>query len=382
MQGNDEIHMMNTAIPEEGHPNSSVRPYRPFLLVVLFFSLYLVYLILRPFAHTLVFAIVLASIFHPMQLYLVRVFRGRKNLAAFTVLFFITFALIIPIFLFISELVNQGLESINKISDWLKAGNLQKLSQDPRLVAITERIQERLGFLELDKFQIASGLLALSRNLGEFLLGKGATLLSNLASLITDFFIMIFVAFFLVRDGREMLQKGRSFSPLRKEQEDQLLNGIRLVAKSVLLGTFLTALCQGLVGGIGMALVGIPGIFWGTVMGFSSLIPIVGTALIWVPASIYLVLMGSWKSAVFLASWSILLTGSIDNFLRPFLMRGEGRMSPFYIFLAIIGGVQYFGLPGILYGPLILSFAMIMLYIYGAEYRGDLLSEKDPLESA
>jgi predicted PurR-regulated permease PerM len=78
--------------------------------------------------------------------------------------------------------------------------------------------------------------------------------------------------------------------------------------------------------------------------------------------------------------WSIFLAGSIDNFLRPFLMRGEGGMSPFYIFLAIIGGVQYFGLSGILYGPLILSFAMIMLYLYGAEYRTDLLSESKTVD--
>jgi predicted PurR-regulated permease PerM len=108
------------------------------------------------------------------------------------------------------------------------------------------------------------------------------------------------------------------------------------------------------------------------VMAFASLIPIVGTALIWVPAAVYLVLLGKWGWALFLALWCILLVGAIDNFLRPFLMRSGAKMSPFYIFLAILGGVQFFGLAGILYGPLILSFAMIMLYIYGVEYHDDL----------
>jgi len=89
-------------------------------------------------------------------------------------------------------------------------------------------------------------------------------------------------------------------------------------------------------------------------------------------------LLGKMKSAAFLAAWSIVFIGSIDNFLRPFLMGGEGRMSPFYVFLAIIGGVQYFGLVGILYGPLILSFAMIMLYIYRVEYKEDLQKEIAP----
>jgi predicted PurR-regulated permease PerM len=351
------------------------RGYRPFLLVVLFFSLYLAYLILGPFLDPLILAIVLSSLFNPLQTYLVRLYGGRENLAALTIVFVITFVLAIPIFLFVSALVTQGLDSINRVHDWLKAGNLQRLTEDPHILVYTAKFTERFGFLELKKLDLASNLLQLSRDLGQFLLSKGATLLGNVASLVTHFFIMIFIVFYLVRDGWDMLQRGRYFSPLRKEQEDELLHGIRVVAKSVLLGTFLTALCQGLVGGIGLALVGIPGLFWGTVMGFSSLIPIVGTAFVWVPASVYLILLGSWKAATFLALWSILLAGSIDNFLRPFLMRGEGRMSPFYIFLAIIGGVQHFGLTGILYGPLILSFAMIMLYLYGVEYRGELLSE-------
>jgi len=184
---------------------------------------------------------------------------------------------------------------------------------------------------------------------------------------------MIFVIFYLVRDGEEMVEKGRYFSPLRRDQEDRILNGVRLVARSVLLGSFLTAVLQGLVGSIGLAVVGIPALFWGTMIGFSSLIPVIGTAIIWVPVVVYLLIMGYVKSAVFFSLWSVIIVGSIDNFIRPFLMKGQANMSPFYIFLSIVGGVQYFGLVGILYGPLILSFAMIMLYIYGVEYQHDLL---------
>ncbi|MDZ7700427.1 MAG: AI-2E family transporter [Deltaproteobacteria bacterium] len=83
----------------------------------------------------------------------------------------------------------------------------------------------------------------------------------------------------------------------------------------------------------------------------------------------YLILIGQWKYGIFLGVWCIVVVGSIDNFLRPFLMRGEGGMSPFYVFLAIIGGVGYFGLAGILYGPMILGFAAVMLSLYQAEYQ-------------
>jgi predicted PurR-regulated permease PerM len=192
---------------------------------------------------------------------------------------------------------------------------------------------------------------------------------------------MIFVAFYLVRDGGEMVSGIRYYIPLRVEQEDRIINGIRVVTKSVLLGTFLTAVCQGLVGGIALAILGFPGLFWGTMTALASLIPLVGGYLIWVPIALYLLLLGEVKSAVLLAIWSTVASGIIDNFVRPLLMKGKSKMSPFYIFLAILGGVQYFGLKGILYGPLILSFAMIMLFIYGVEYRDELIGYKHLGES-
>jgi len=356
----------------------TVRGYRPFLLIVLFCSLYLAYLILQPFLHILIFAIVLATAFHPTQVRLSRLYRGRKNLAALTIVFIITFVIVLPVFLFTSALVNQGLQSINQMNEWIKAGNLNKLAHDERLVTFLARIQERLPFLELEKMNLTNSLLEISKGFGQYFLSKGATILGNVATLVSHFFIMIFVVFYVLRDGKEMIHQARLLSPLKTEQEDRIINGIHVVGGSVLLGTLATATFQGLVGGIGLAIVGIPGLFWGTVMGFSSLIPIVGTSLVWIPSAVYLILLGKMKYAVFLVAWNILLVGSIDNFLRPFLMGGEGRMSPFYVFLAIIGGVQYFGLVGILYGPLILSFAMIMLYIYQVEYREDLLKEGSP----
>ncbi len=352
------------------------KSYRPFLLVVLFFSLYLSYLILKPFLDTLILSIVLASLFYPLQVYLVRFYRGRKNLAALTIVFLFTFVIALPVFFFSTALVAQGLQSVNQINEWLKAGNLLKLTHDPKILEYLDWFEEKFGSLELHKIDFQSNLLQVSKNVGQFILARGATLLGNAATLLMHFLVMIFVLFYLVRDGVEMIERGRYFSPLRKEQEDRILDTIRMVARSVFMGCFLTALCQGIVGGIGLSLVGIPGLFWGTVLAFSSLIPLVGTALVWVPCALYLMLFGSVKSAVFLAAWFVLLVGSFDNFLRPYLMRGQGALSlsPFYIFLAIIGGVQYFGLAGVLYGPLSLAFAMVMLYIYGVEYRGDLLA--------
>lgn len=365
---------MNNPEDHQQIPCTQNTGHRPFLLVLLIFSLYLAYLTLRPFLETIIFAVVFASLLYPLQVRLVSLYRGKKNLAALTVVFVLTFLIALPIFLFISALVNQGLDTMSRVNAWLSEGNLHKLMERKELLAVEEWLKQHLSFVDLEKIDLQSSLLGFTSNFGQFALRNAASILENVASQVSHFFVMIFVVFYLVRDGKGTLNTIKYLSPLREDQEDRIFEGIRLVARSVLLGSFFTALCQGLAGGIGMAIVGIPGLFWGTVMGFASLIPVVGTALVWGPAVIYLLLLGKWQSAVFLLIWSVLLVGSIDNFLRPFLMGGENNLSPFYIFLAIIGGVQYFGLAGILYGPLILTFAMVMLYIYSVEYR-DLLDD-------
>lgn len=375
---------MDSPTEQQSEPCEPSTDHRPFLLVLLIFALYLAYLTLRPFLETIIFAVVFASLLRPLQVRLVRLYRGRENLAALTVVFVLTFLIAIPIFLFLSALVNQGFETTSRVNAWISEGNLQRLFERQQLLVVESWFKDHLPFVELDKLDLQSAILDFSKGFGQYALKNAAGILENVASQLSHFFVMIFVVFYLVRDGQSMIKSIKYLSPLREEQEDRIFEGIRLVARSVLLGSFLTAVCQGAAGGIGLAIVGIPALFWGTVMAFASLIPVVGTALVWGPAAIYLILLGRWQAGLFLVIWSIVLVGSIDNFLRPFLMRGENNLPPFYIFLAIIGGVQYFGLAGILYGPLILTFAMVMLYIYSVEYR-DLLDNakhSPPLPSA
>ena len=355
-------------------PSPTEKRHRPFLLAVVFFSLYLTLLILRPFAHTIIFAVILASLFHPLHSRLAAWSGGRRSLAALISILVITFVIILPLLVFFSALTTQAVQSINRVNDWIRAGNLQQLMQDGRMETYTAWLEQRASFIDLKKIDIQGNILQFSKNFGQYLLSQGATLLGDVLGIVSRFFIMMFIIFYLLRDGTEMVQKIKDLAPMREEQEDRIIERIRAVARSALLGSFVVALGQGISGGIGLSMVGIPGFFWGAMMGFTSLIPLVGTALIWVPAAAYLALLGKWKAMAFLVAWCVLVVGSFDNFLRPYLMKGQSGMSPFYIFLSIIGGVQYFGLAGIIYGPLILAFAMVMLYIYQVEYQDFLLA--------
>jgi predicted PurR-regulated permease PerM len=339
------------------------------MLALLFVSLFLALLILRPFLHVIILSAILASLFYPLQLYLVKFFKGRRNIAALTVVATVILLVVIPLFFFTSALVVQGLDSINRINEWISAGNMQKLLNHPTIVEYAARIREHLDYYGFNNLNLQDYFLQGSKHVGQFLLNHGVGLARDVASMIFHFFVMIFLTFYLLRDGHEMIAGIKDLSPLREDQENRIIDKIRSVTRSALLTNFLVALCQGVIGGVGLAIVGIPALFWGAVIGLSSLIPLVGTALVWIPAIGYLILAGRWKAGIFLFLWAFFFVGTIDNFLRPFLMSGKEQMSPFYLFLAIIGAVSYFGLLGILYGPLILAFAAVMLYIYKAEYK-------------
>jgi predicted PurR-regulated permease PerM len=125
-----------------------------------------------------------------------------------------------------------------------------------------------------------------------------------------------------------------------------------------------------------MALCGFPGLFWGAVMAFASLIPVVGCALVWAPAAIYLAATGDMGWAIFLAVWGVVVVGSIDNFLRPLFMQGDNSPNTVLLFFSLLGGLNSFGLMGLLYGPLIVALTLVLFRLYEREFH-HFLSRQD-----
>jgi len=348
--------------------------YRTMLLLVLLaVSMFLAGLLLWPFVQPIVLALVLASLFHPLKVRLAGWYRGREGLAVLTTVVLITVLIVIPIILFLSALLAQGVESVGRVDSWLREGGAEKMLADPRVAGLADWVRGTLPFLPLDRLDLGGVLTEAGQKVFQHFLSRGAGLVSDATTFLTRFLLMIFLTYYFLKDGQRYIERLKYLSPLPDRHEDLIFAKVRNVAWSVLVGSFLTALCQGVAGGLGLGLVGIAPLFWGAVMAVASLIPVVGTALVWVPAVVYLMIVGRWSAAVFLALWSVVLVGGIDNFLRPHFMKGRAEMSPFFIFLSIIGGIQYFGLVGILYGPLIVSLAAVMLYIYEIEF-GKLLS--------
>ncbi|MGE4297267.1 MAG: AI-2E family transporter [Desulfovibrionaceae bacterium] len=351
-------------------PNEPLRDLRPFVVLLLTGTLVLAWRILAPFTHPIIFAIILASLLSPLQTRLELLYRGHKSMAALTITLLAAVAIVLPCMLFLSALVNEGVRSLATIRNWVDTGGADKLFDNPLLLDVTQWVQARLGRLAGPHLNLREQLMMASQKSAQALLDSGAGIVGNVATVAMQFSIMLFVLYFLVRDGRGMVAYIRRLSPLSDMQEDRIFDKMRAVSKSVMVGSFLTGMIQGVIGGLGFAMVGIPPLFWGAVMGFASLIPIVGTGLVWIPASAYMFIVGRWEAALFLSLWCAVLLGGVDNFVRPLLMRGKGGLSPLYIFLAVLGGVQAFGFVGLLYGPLIISLTAVILFTYDEVFHG------------
>ncbi|WP_027179507.1 AI-2E family transporter [Maridesulfovibrio bastinii] len=363
-------------IPAKNELLKSSKIYTISLLLLLFISLALGYAVIRPFLNTVIISIVLAGLFYPLSCRISSHIGGRKGVAAFLTVVIIVFAIIIPAVFFFFGLLGQGVDSVTAINNWIKTTDFSSLVSSYKFDYYIKLIQAKLPFIHIDSGDIQSRILEISRTFGQMMLTSGTWIAGNTASLFAHFLIMAFLVFSFLKDGHRIIKRVCYLSPLRIEQENFIITSLRKVSKSVLFGSIFIAMLQGLVGGIGLALVSIPALFWGTLMGFCSLIPVLGTGIVWVPALIYLLIVGKYTAALFLLLWCGILVTGIDTVLRPIIVRESSRVSTIYVFLSILGGINAFGALGLLYGPLVLTFLMVMLDIYGEEFK-DVLDSRN-----
>jgi len=354
-----------------------------FLFFLLFVILYGCYCIIQPYLHAIILAIILSIVFIPIHRKVERWCRERKTMAAIVTCTLLTLVVVLPVMLLLIALIQQGVSSINDIYDWVAAEKYEQLLKSPVLLSALElwekfgvylkkifpQIKFEIFSIDTDLIKLEKTLLSMSTYTAQFLLNQGTFLLGNITAIIGKFFLMIFTFFFLVRDYDKIVNQIFHLIPLSTSEENRIINRVREVSRSAILGTLVTAIAQGTVGGITFWLAGLPGLFWGTIMAFASLVPLFGTALIWVPAAIYLLLSGRWMASLFVTFSCIIFVGMIDNFVRPLFMQGSSDMSTLLIFFSILGGMQYFGLIGLLYGPLIFGLTLVLLYIYSIEFE-------------
>ncbi len=340
-----------------------------FLLVLAALALIMCFILFNPFIRPLISAIVIAVVFYPVQSRMLRFVRS-PSLSALLSTVVVVLVIIIPAIL-IGVAISR---EVSHLIDYLQERSSESGGLSPYLQEVLETPLAFVGrYVDLSQFSPREWLLGRLQQISSFLFAEVRTVIGNLATFLINSVIALFTLFFLFREGRSFRRRATAALPLSPAQIDELLKGIENTIFATVYGGLIVAAVQGLLTGLALAVFGIPSpVLWGVIATIFALIPLVGTAAVWLPASLYLILSGHWIQGVVLIGWGAGVVGTVDNFLRPYLMSGRVSLHPLFVFLSVFGGVQAFGILGLFVGPVVLAVTISvfrMIWAETAEWR-------------
>ena len=331
--------------------------------------------LLSPFLPSLVWGAVLAFAAFPVHRRIRVYFKGKKNFAAFLSTTLVVLLAAVPMAFAATALARQSATLMGRIQDAAQAGKIPGKDQillSPQVTDFLKGLEPYLGTVD-PKPAMEAGMKALSGAA----LALSTRVFKNAVAFFFQFFMMIIVIFYAFRDGEEANRNFWSVIPLKRDDKDKLKDLLHRVVEAVLYGVVLACLFQGILGGIGFAIAGLPSpVFFGTLMAFCAFVPVVGTALVWVPTVLYLAVSGRYGMALFLALWGGLVVSGVDNIVRPIFISNRSHISLFVVALGVIGGLLTFGFLGVIVGPLLFALALELFRIY----REGVFPERAPAQ--
>lgn len=346
-----------------------------FILLLTFFSFYLLYRILLPFLAPLLWALLLAIIFFPLSQKLHHLLKKKRVLSSAIMTFLVFLVIILPAGFLIVSLTQEVIDFYHWLEGMIRAGDFQNFIQKIAQWGSVRWLLERLSpYIDLRRIDLMNLLLKNVQQIGTFLINQTSTILKGVSSFIIGFFFTLLSLYYFFKDGDQLWLKLKEMIPLPSRERDLIILRFKEMVNAAIFGGLLIAFIQGLMGGLSFWVLGLPSpIFWGTTMAFLSFIPIGGTALIWGPATIFLLFQGAFLKGVILLALGIFVIGMVDNFLRPYFMSAKTNIHPLLLFFAVLGGIQAFGMIGVIAGPIIatLFLTLIEIYIQGAKVRRD-----------
>jgi predicted PurR-regulated permease PerM len=262
-------------------------------------------------------------------------------------------------------------------------GGVDRLLASPalqqRALELYDQLRERLPFLgRIDREQLGASF----QSAGDVLIERSVKFAGSALQAIVEFVIIAFTLFFFLRDGERFADELRDLLPLRRKQADELLGSVVELLRASTLGVVVVAAVQGFLGGVMFALLGLSSpLLWGVAMALLSVIPVLGTGVVWLPASAYLFFSGDTVKAVVLLAWGVLVVETIDNLLRPVLVGSRTRLHELVVFFGVLGGLRLFGMVGVFVGPALFSIAASLIAL-ARERSGAGLPEARRREAA
>ncbi len=342
-----------------------------FILFLTFLSIYLLYQILSPFLSSIVWAILLAMVFYPLFKKLQRLLKKKEFLSAPIMTLLVLIIIVLPFTLLMVSLASEVVDVYHRVEEMIKTGQLQAYLERMKELPILKWILATLGqYIDLSQTDPLPLLLKNLKQISTFIFNQTTTLLKGFSTFIAGFFFTLLSLYYLFKDGNRFFKGLKEIIPLPSKERDLLIQRFKDMIYATLYGGILIALIQGLLGGLSFWILGLPSpIFWGTAMALLSFIPIGGTALIWAPAAFLLLIGGAILKGLILLGVGVFVISLVDNLLRPFFISSRTNIHPLLLFFAVLGGIQAFGLIGLVAGPLVatLFLTMIEIYIQGIE---------------
>jgi predicted PurR-regulated permease PerM len=325
--------------------------------------------ILWPYSGAVLWATVLAIVFAPLYRRLSISMRRKRTLAALTTLVIILLIVILPLTLITSLLLQEAFNVYEKIqSGELNFGRYFQQVFAALPLWVTDLL-DRFGLTNLGIMQerLTSGFVKTS----QFIAARALSIGQNTFDFIVKLCIVLYLLFFLLRDGDALSKRIRDAIPLRAEQKRDLFTKFIAVIRATVKGNIVVAIIQGALGGLMFWFLGVhAAVLWGVLMTVLSLLPAVGAALVWLPVAIYFLATGAIWQGVLLIAYGVLVIGLVDNVLRPILVGKDTKMPDYVVLISTLGGIAIFGINGFVIGPVIAAMFMAVWDIFAASRSG------------
>ena len=319
--------------------------------------------ILWPFVGAVFWAVVLAILFQPLNRRLLARMPRYPNSATLLTLLLCLLVVILPLIAITLSVIQEAASVYHRMS----SGQMNLVTYIQQIKAALPDwaldILDRLNLSTLTEIQ--QRLAVVAGEAAKSFATKAVNLGQGTLSFVVGFGIMLYLLFFLLRDGTKLAARIRDASPLDREHKAQLLSKFTTVIKATVKGNLAVAAAQGALGGLIFWILDIDApVLWGVLMAFLSLLPAVGAGLIWGPVAIYFLATGSWSQGLILTAYGILVIGLVDNILRPLLVGKDTKMPDYVVLISTLGGMSLFGLSGFVVGPAIAALFMATWDIY------------------
>ena len=346
-----------------------------FFFALLSLILYGAFLILSPFLSAITWAVILAILCYPLYAWLVRLLRGRTTLAGLIVIALIALLVIVPGVELAWFLSDEAVELVQSVRSLINGEGAAEWTAKPWVQQILSW-RDTLSFRLMDfKINWKELTVQAAQASSAILVGQVKGLAQNVLLFTVNFVIVLVTLFFLLRDGAEFIARLRRLLPMDREHQERLFQNIINAVTAVVHGCLLVAMIQGLLAGMAFWLTGVPySALWGLVTAFAALIPLGGTTLVTIPASLYLFLQGDNIKGIILLAWCLGVVVTIDNVLKPIFIGSRIRMPTIFLLFGILGGLAVFGALGLILGPVLFALLAALIDLYDEEYR---LSRKE-----